>query len=110
MCGIAGIRASLARDELERRVVRMTDSLIHRGPDSSGVWSDETAGLVLGHRRLAIVDLSEHGAQPMVSAGERFVIAYNGELYNTDELRAPLQQAGTVLRGTSDTEVLVNAI
>lgn len=111
MCGIAGIWRSDGRlQDCINDVERMCASLIHRGPDGGGIWSDESAGLVLGHRRLAIIDLSEHGHQPMASADGRYQITYNGELYNSDELRAPLIARGIPFRGTSDTEVLVNAI
>ena len=66
----------------------MNDALEHRGPDGSGFWGDMAAGIALGHRRLAIVDLTETGHQPMISAGGRYVITYNGEIYNAEELRA----------------------
>lgn len=110
MCGIAGLRTSASAAELERRVDLMTTRLAHRGPDGSGHWIDADAGIALGHRRLAIVDLSAAGHQPMSSAGGQFVITYNGELYNTDEIRTALARAGVTFRGSSDTEVLVNAI
>lgn len=84
--------------------------LHHRGPDGDGFWSDAEVGVSFGHRRLAIIDLSKHGRQPMLSADGRFCITYNGELYNTSELTAPLTAKGISFRGTSDTEVLVNSI
>lgn len=87
----------------------MADRLVHRGPDSAGVWVDESANLVLAHRRLSIVDLSPTGHQPMVSSSGHWVIIYNGEIYNTAELRAELAAQGAVFRGTSDTEVILNA-
>ena len=80
-----------------------------RGPDDSGEWTDPDAGMALGHRRLAIIDLSPGGRQPMVSAGGDLVIAYNGEIYNFRELRAELESAGATFRGDSDTEVLLEA-
>ena len=80
-----------------------------RGPDDSGEWTDPDAGIALGHRRLAIIDLSPGGRQPMASAGGDLVIAYNGEIYNFRELRAELESAGATFRGDSDTEVLVEA-
>ena len=108
MCGLAGFfDASGRRDDaaLTATVAAMTDSLRHRGPDDGGVWVEAAAGIALGHRRLSIVDLSPAGHQPMVSADGRFVIAYNGEIYNTEELRAELP--GIPWRGHSDTEVLL---
>lgn len=113
MCGIAGVWS--ARDGVGGRALadlatRMADAIRHRGPDGDGVWADEGAGIALGHRRLSIIDLSETGRQPMVSADGRYVISYNGEVYNFPELRAELEAAGTVFRGTSDTEVVLEAI
>jgi asparagine synthase (glutamine-hydrolysing) len=88
----------------------MTDAVAHRGPDDSGVWIDPDAGLAFGHQRLSIIDLSEAGRQPMVSACGRYVITYNGEIYNFRGLRAELEQLGHVFRGHSDTEVLLAAL
>jgi asparagine synthase (glutamine-hydrolysing) len=111
MCGIAGI-IDPARDvpDLIEVVDAMTTSLRHRGPDDDGVWSDLHVGVALGHRRLSIVDLSREGRQPMRSADERFVITYNGEIYNHSDLRVQLDARGHRFRGTSDTEVLLAAI
>jgi len=110
MCGVAGLwdrRRRHGRDALAARAGAMTETLHHRGPDAGEVWLDEAAGLALGHRRLSIVDLSPNGAQPMVSSCGRFVISYNGEVYNADELRRELEAAGRTFRGRCDTEVIV---
>jgi asparagine synthase (glutamine-hydrolysing) len=113
MCGICGylVRGEgFPSVELEPTVSRMADTLRHRGPDSAGTWIDAQAGVALGHRRLAIVDLSPDGAQPMVSSCGRTVLAFNGEIYNFRELRRDLEAEGVRFRGRSDTEVLVEAI
>jgi asparagine synthase (glutamine-hydrolysing) len=90
---------------------RMTDALIRRGPDARGVFLDEAAGVALGQRRLAIVDLTPTGAQPMTAVSGRYVMVLNGEIYNFRDLRAELEAAGIgPWRGTSDTEVLLNGI
>ena len=90
----------------------MLNAIAHRGPDGEGMWLDPDAGLSLGHRRLAVVDLSEAGAQPMQSRDVRFVIAYNGEIYNAAEIRRGLEDRNPAVRwrGHSDTEVLVELI
>ena len=114
MCGLAGF---LGRPGplavLAARGTAMADALVHRGPDDAGVWADAEAGLCLAHRRLAIVDLSPAGHQPMASAGGRYQLAFNGEIYNHGEIRAELQTAGlapTAWCGHSDTETLLCAI
>ncbi|MDP6173697.1 MAG: asparagine synthase (glutamine-hydrolyzing), partial [Rhodospirillales bacterium] len=113
MCGFAGF-IDLARctpeETLLVRAEGMAARLYHRGPDGDGVWADAGAGLALGHRRLAILDLSSTGHQPMASADGRHVIAYNGEVYNFSELRAELEAGGAAFRGSCDTEVVVEAI
>ena len=110
MCGIAGFCSSPAnwRENIER----MNRRMYHRGPDGGGVWASSDAGVVLGHRRLSIVDLSENGAQPMCSASGRYVCAFNGEIYNYRRLRDKLLKEKKVaaFRGTSDTEVLIEAV
>ncbi len=88
----------------------MSNMLIHRGPDDSGVWSDAKSGIVLAHRRLSIIDLSKHGHQPMMSHDGRYVLVLNGEIYNHLQLRKDLARYGYQFRGTSDTEVAVCAI
>jgi asparagine synthase (glutamine-hydrolysing) len=106
MCGIAGLLTDNIV-EAKGMAVRMAATLAHRGPDAQGAWEDREAGLAFGHARLAIRDLTPTGAQPMVSASERFAIAYNGELYNAEDMRAAMP--GQSWRGTSDTEVLLEA-
>jgi asparagine synthase (glutamine-hydrolysing) len=112
MCGIVGQwdrRRSRGAAELEHVVGAMADVLWHRGPDDAGTWSDASAGIALGFRRLAIIDLSEAGSQPMTSADGRWTLVYNGELYNHEELRGHLMP-GTRLRGHSDTEILLEHV
>ena len=110
MCGVAGILAAgRPASWLDANAGRMTDALQHRGPDARGVWVDADASVALGHRRLSILDLSPRGAQPMVSGSGRYVIAYNGEIYNFRELRRQLEGAGVAFRGNSDTEVALAA-
>jgi asparagine synthase (glutamine-hydrolysing) len=110
MCGIAGL---LSRRGVESSLVRrMIAPIAHRGPDDQGVWADAEAGIGLGHRRLSIVDLSPLGHQPMESADGRWVISYNGEIYNHAALRSELDATGKggAWRGHSDTETLVECI
>jgi asparagine synthase (glutamine-hydrolysing) len=109
MCGIAGAFFRGAPDP--RLIKSMTDQIAHRGPDDEGVWIDEEARLGLGHRRLSIIDLSPLGHQPMLSNDGRWVLSYNGEIYNHSALRSELDSAGERRwRGHSDTETLVEAI
>ena len=114
MCGIAGVVALASApprisDPLDRIAERMAQSLTHRGPDGSGLWKAPSERVALAHRRLAIIDLTDMGRQPMSYAG-RFWITFNGELYNFRELRPQLQAAGHGFRSDSDTEVLLAAI
>ncbi|MGB0630564.1 MAG: asparagine synthase (glutamine-hydrolyzing) [Alphaproteobacteria bacterium] len=113
MCGVAGILSAnvgIPAAELNATVSDMSDTLAHRGPDDSGVWTDPAAGIGLGHRRLSIIDTSSAGRQPMVSASGRYVISYNGEIYNFADLRADLSAKGVSFSGGSDTEVVLAAI
>lgn len=107
MCGIAGI-LNLDRAPVSPVVLRrMTDAIAHRGPDGDGTWVEEGVGF--GHRRLAIIDLSPAGHQPMMSGDGRYVMTYNGEVYNFQELRVELEARGHQFRSRSDTEVVLNA-
>jgi len=118
MCGIAGIWKSAPHGgtapdvSLEGTVLAMLEPILHRGPDSGGVWTDNAAGIGLGHRRLAIVDLSPAGHQPMISQSGRYVITLNGEIYNFPEIKQRLQTEHRLppLKGTSDTEIALAAI
>jgi asparagine synthase (glutamine-hydrolysing) len=109
MCGLTGFWQSAGDNEatLCQQITRMMETLAHRGPDDSGAWVDPDVGLALGFRRLAILDLSPLGHQPMLSPDGRFVIVFNGEIYNYRDLRAELEQQGLAFRGTSDTEVIL---
>ena len=114
MCGIAGFFQSNPHSssrELQEIALRMAGTLRHRGPDDGGVWVDAGTGIALGMRRLAILDLSEAGHQPMHSPSGRYVIVYNGEIYNCEEVRRDLQREDPNLRfrGHSDTEVMLAA-
>lgn len=111
MCGIAGLLLTPGRADPARlaAIGPMTARLHHRGPDGDGFWHDPDAGIAFGHRRLAIVDLSEAGRQPMLSHTGRFVVTYNGEIYNATKLRRDLEQKGSVFRGHSDTEIMLAA-
>lgn len=109
MCGIAGLW-QIGAIQLDAVAAAMADAITHRGPDGSGVWVEESAGLTFSHRRLAIQDLSELGAQPMRSVSGRYTITYNGEVYNFPALRRELEGLGDRFRGGSDTEVMLAAI
>ena len=114
MCGFAAVMTEDPGKPLPgpAAMQAMTDAIRHRGPDGEGHWRDEAAGIALGHRRLSILDLSEAGAQPMRSACGRYVIAFNGEIYNHPALREDLAWAGQApdWRGRSDTETLLATI
>jgi asparagine synthase (glutamine-hydrolysing) len=111
MCGLTGAfdpNQEFGVDSLRQMVGQMTAAIVHRGPDDAGHWVEPQAKVAFGHRRLSIIDLTEAGQQPMVSADGRWVIAYNGEMYNTGAIRELLGEMK--YRGHSDTEVLVEAI
>src|SRR6478735_3585977 len=112
MCGIAGIFSAGHIDPA--LLAAMAGVIAHRGPDDHGIWTDDDAGIGFAHRRLAIVDLSPQGHQPMHSADGRYVISYNGEIYNHAELRAEIEAQGLApdggWHGHSDTETLLQGI
>ncbi|MCB1704316.1 MAG: asparagine synthase (glutamine-hydrolyzing) [Halioglobus sp.] len=112
MCGITGFiqyRGGAAED-LARQCQRMADTIVHRGPDAGGVWVDPAFPLALGHRRLSIIDLTDAGAQPMTSACGRYVLSYNGEVYNFPRLRQEPGLSDYPYRGHCDTEVILAAV
>jgi asparagine synthase (glutamine-hydrolysing) len=112
MCGITGYvdtTHQTSSENLQAVVTEMATTIRHRGPDDSGVWVDAEAGVALGFRRLAIIDLSPAGHQPMMSAGARYVMVYNGEVYNFEALRRELEGLGHSFRGRSDSEVMLAA-
>jgi asparagine synthase (glutamine-hydrolysing) len=112
MCGITGFLTSSLENEFDLRLLvrRMARQLSQRGPDDSGVWVDRRAGVALGHQRLSILDLSPEGHQPMHSRSGRYVITFNGEVYNFRDLRRELETMGHAFRGHSDTEVILAAM
>src|SRR5215217_4035645 len=110
MCGFAGFFAPGGCRDGEPTLRRMTDGVHHRGPDDAGYWCDAEAGIGLGHRRLSILDLSAEGHQPKPSASGRWMVAFNGEIYNFRELRDQLAAMGATFTGHSDTEVLLAAV
>lgn len=113
MCGITGfIDCSAYRNQenMNNMIIKMTDTLLRRGPDDMGFMVDVEAGIALGHRRLSIIDLTVEGHQPMYSSGRRYVIVFNGEIYNYRSIGAELRGSGVSFRGHSDTEVLLAAV
>lgn len=111
MCGIAGaISAKTNSESLRNLVENMCSSISYRGPDASGIWQDNSSGVVFGHQRLSILDLSSLGAQPMISKSQRYIISFNGEVFNFQELREELRTLGSSFKGNSDTEVMLEAI
>lgn len=111
MCGIAGYLTRRHDADFRSNIAGMCRQLAHRGPDDSGIWVDADAGIALGHRRLSILELSPAGHQPMLSASGRYVLTFNGEIYNHLELRASLEREGLARPwiGRSDTETLLAA-
>lgn len=111
MCGIAGLWSFRPSSHKPLALVeRMSTCLGHRGPDKQGTWASDDGQLALGHRRLAIIDLSEDGTQPMHSASGRYALVYNGEIYNYKDLRDRLETAGAAFKGHSDTEVFLMGV
>ncbi len=110
MCGIAGF--CNLKGDWRANIAKMNERMHHRGPDAEGVFASGDERVVLGHKRLSIVDLSVNGAQPMESHSGRYVMAYNGEIYNYKKIARKLLEEGKVkaFRGASDTEVLLEAI
>ena len=110
MCGLTGLLCPKTDKDIKSYLSKMTSSLVHRGPDDEGIWTEESIGM--GHRRLSIIDLSSSGKQPMNSNCGRFVLTFNGEIYNHLDLRVELEKQGhsTNWRGYSDTETLIEAI
>ena len=112
MCGITGfwnLSQQFTTDQMSEITQQMSDTMLRRGPDDGGVWVDAEVGIGLGHRRLAILDLSPEGHQPMMSANGRYVIVFNGEIYNYLQLQRQLEKLGHGFRGHSDTEVMLAA-
>lgn len=110
MCGIAGIKLEQPQGDLLERLISMRDAMVHRGPDSCGEWVHPSLSMALGHRRLSIVELSPLGHQPMASSSGRYVITFNGEIYNFRQLRHELEALGCSFRGGSDTEVILASV
>ena len=108
MCGITGFFTDKHLN-LSELISDMTNTMLKRGPDGHGKWFDDMTGVALGHRRLSVIDVSEAGHQPMVSSCGRYIIVYNGEVYNFKELRLELEVVGRGFRGFSDTEVILEA-
>ena len=108
MCGITGVILLNGSPVLPAILQRMTDSIAHRGPDGEGYWIEGNVGM--GHRRLAIIDLSPAGHQPMITADQRYVLSFNGEIYNFCELRAELETAGYCFTSKTDSEVVLYAL
>lgn len=111
MCGIAGLLApEFSAEQAEVVASQMISVLHHRGPDDCGIWRSQSANLVLGHKRLAIQDLSDNGKQPMLSKSKRYCVVFNGEIYNFRQIASELRKRGYQFSGHSDTEFMLTAI
>ena len=113
MCGIAGFikfDSKLGNKELKSYSKKMSTKLQSRGPDADGQWYDENYGISISHRRLSIIDLSKNANQPFLSLNGRYVMAYNGEIYNFKNIRSDLEKRGVKFKTNSDTEVLLELI
>ena len=110
MCGISGIwsQSQVDFEKLLNYASIMSNSLSKRGPDSSGTWSDLESGIIISHKRLSIIDLSESGSQPMLSKNKNLILSFNGEIYNHEKIKNELNLCKW--EGTSDTEILLTAI
>ena len=108
MCGIAGILSTSLEPIADVHLKKMINAIVHRGPDGEGIWSNEKQNILLGHRRLSIIDLSENAAQPMRYLN-RYTIVHNGEIYNYVELKEFLTDKGYTFQSQSDTEVILAA-
>ena len=108
MCGVVGKINYDGQPVSFSTLKGMTDAISHRGPDGEGHWFEKQVGF--GHRRLAIIDLSEEASQPMVSSDQRYILTYNGEIYNFKELRCELEKKGYLFRSSSDTEVVLYSL
>ena len=108
MCGITGLIYTNNAPVSPVALKTMTDSIAHRGPDGEGHWIDGNVGI--GHRRLAVIDLSPAGHQPMITVDNRYVLSYNGEIYNFREIRGELEAKGYWFRSQTDSEVVLNAL
>ena len=112
MCGITGfwdLNKKRSKD-LDVNIKNMTDCLYNRGPDDKGLWIDKKNCIAFGHRRLSILELTKLGKQPMFSKNKRFVISYNGEIYNYLEIKEELKKEGKYFKSNCDTEVLIESI
>ena len=113
MCGISGFinfSKTFSKEELSLYASVMSDSMFHRGPNSYGIWVDEKEGVSFSHRRLSILDLSNNGHQPMESSCGRYLIVYNGEIYNFRELRERIEKSKVKFKSSTDTEVIIELV